>query len=231
MKIITRLSVVLVYIAILLYVADFRFSLLWDPQGILLVLVGTLLLTASSYKRGTDRTSLCYSIRFHSMSAAYLTTFIGLYTRLVAGKIPLNNVVPTVAMSCRPLLYGFIIYLLFTGRTGEPSRDTASAESQTDHQKTVTAETSKEKEITFWAGKTESSTEEDFLANWEKLKQKLTSIGLTKREIEVTFWVKKGLSNKEIAEKLFISDTTVKKHISNIFDKLELTNREQLRQL
>lgn len=48
---------------------------------------------------------------------------------------------------------------------------------------------------------------------------------LTKREIEVSKLICEGLSNKEIAEELFISSHTVKSHIDNIFRKLEVNNR------
>lgn len=50
---------------------------------------------------------------------------------------------------------------------------------------------------------------------------------LTKREQEVLKEVSKGLNNKEIADNLFISEFTVKKHISNIFQKLNFRNRQE----
>lgn len=51
---------------------------------------------------------------------------------------------------------------------------------------------------------------------------------LTKREKEVFFQVAKGLSNNMIAEKLYISENTVKKHVSNILSKLNLSYRTQI---
>jgi two-component system NarL family response regulator len=51
--------------------------------------------------------------------------------------------------------------------------------------------------------------------------------GLTKRELEVLELVAKGDNNKSIAEKLFISEKTVKNHLTNIFQKLEVTDRTQ----
>ena len=48
---------------------------------------------------------------------------------------------------------------------------------------------------------------------------------LTKREIEVLYLLNQGYSNLKIAESLFISEGTVKKHISNILGKLGLENR------
>ncbi|WP_336744774.1 helix-turn-helix transcriptional regulator [Paenibacillus sp. y28] len=50
---------------------------------------------------------------------------------------------------------------------------------------------------------------------------------LTAREMEVLELIGQGHSNKEIAKALFISEHTVKNHISNMFHKLELTDRNQ----
>jgi DNA-binding NarL/FixJ family response regulator len=50
---------------------------------------------------------------------------------------------------------------------------------------------------------------------------------LTKREMEVLIAVANGMSNKEIAATLHISERTVKNHISNIFKKIEVCDRTQ----
>lgn len=50
---------------------------------------------------------------------------------------------------------------------------------------------------------------------------------LTEREKEVLYALSKGLSNIQIAEKLFISEHTVKKHISSILAKLNLSHRTE----
>ena len=51
---------------------------------------------------------------------------------------------------------------------------------------------------------------------------------LSTREKEILGLIKLGLSNKEIAKALFISENTVKVHVSNIFEKLNVTKRSQL---
>lgn len=56
-------------------------------------------------------------------------------------------------------------------------------------------------------------------------------IGLTKREAEIAILISKGLSNREIAEEFVISETTVKKHVSNIFEKTGIEKREQIKNL
>jgi two-component system, NarL family, response regulator LiaR len=53
------------------------------------------------------------------------------------------------------------------------------------------------------------------------------AIALSSREINVLNLVARGLSNKQIANKLGISDKTVRNHLSRIFRKLEAGNRTQ----
>ena len=50
---------------------------------------------------------------------------------------------------------------------------------------------------------------------------------LTRREIEVITLLRKGYSNARIGEVLYVSEGTVKKHLSNIFGKLDLYNRAE----
>ncbi|WP_436854214.1 response regulator [Staphylococcus caeli] len=50
---------------------------------------------------------------------------------------------------------------------------------------------------------------------------------LSKRESEVLMEMAKGKTNKEIAETLFVSEKTIKTHVSHIFNKLQVTDRTQ----
>jgi len=50
---------------------------------------------------------------------------------------------------------------------------------------------------------------------------------LSKREIQVLIFITQGLSNKDIAEKLNISEKTVKNHVSNMFKKIKVNDRVQ----
>lgn len=52
--------------------------------------------------------------------------------------------------------------------------------------------------------------------------------GLTEREREVVRWIGEGLSNKDIADRLCISSITVRHHLTSIFDKLGVSNRQKL---
>ena len=51
--------------------------------------------------------------------------------------------------------------------------------------------------------------------------------GLTKRETEILMLISQGLSNREIADHLFVSGNTVKKHLNNIYSKLNVRRRTQ----
>lgn len=55
-----------------------------------------------------------------------------------------------------------------------------------------------------------------------------TTDPLTEREVEVLRLVAQGLSNDDIAEKLVVSERTVRTHVSHILDKLHLANRTQM---
>jgi DNA-binding CsgD family transcriptional regulator len=60
---------------------------------------------------------------------------------------------------------------------------------------------------------------------------KLESLGITPRELEILGLIAEGLSNKEIAARVNVSENTVKTHSSRVFDKLGAQRRTQAVQL
>ena len=64
---------------------------------------------------------------------------------------------------------------------------------------------------------------DSFLLN----EQALNSLNLSKRELEVLQLMAEGLSNHEIAERLYVSLSTIKTHSRNLFDKLGVARRTQ----
>jgi DNA-binding CsgD family transcriptional regulator len=166
---------------------------------------GTVLLTLSGYKKGMPMEDLKASAGWNAMLTAYLTTFILLFSRL-SGPQNTDRLLYDVAMNCRPLLYGLIINILLRGDVGK------SKINEADQQEFLIED------------------EEKKLYNEDNYKKMLQNEGLTEREIEIACNIIQGQSNREIGEKLFISESTVKKHTSNFYKKLGISNREQLKQ-
>jgi two-component system, NarL family, response regulator LiaR len=63
----------------------------------------------------------------------------------------------------------------------------------------------------------------EFVVNEANLK----TLNISKREHEVLTLMAQGMTNQEIADKLFVSLNTVKTHLSNLFQKLEVSRRTQ----
>jgi DNA-binding NarL/FixJ family response regulator len=70
---------------------------------------------------------------------------------------------------------------------------------------------------------------EEVLATWTRYGEwRQNKSELTAREVEIISEIKTGNSNKQIAHKLSISEETVKRHLSNIFEKLGVSSRLEL---
>ncbi|HKF22213.1 MAG TPA: response regulator transcription factor [Candidatus Angelobacter sp.] len=68
-----------------------------------------------------------------------------------------------------------------------------------------------------------SASSEPFIVD----EQRQAELGITPRELEILRLIAAGLSNREIAERLFVSENTVKTHSSRVFDKLGARRRTQ----
>ena len=68
-------------------------------------------------------------------------------------------------------------------------------------------------------------------ASFVRNASRLAALGITPRELEILELIASGLSNREIAEKIFVSENTVKTHSSRLFDKLGAKRRTQAVQL
>lgn len=69
---------------------------------------------------------------------------------------------------------------------------------------------------------------EQSIASPEGEKKIIESVQMTPRELQVIELIAEGLTNKEIAQKLFISPHTIKSHVHNILEKLTLHSRLQI---
>lgn len=83
--------------------------------------------------------------------------------------------------------------------------------------------------IGLWINK--SHTKPTAQASDEIDESKIKSLGITAREHEVLKRIAEGLSNKEIGNRLFLSESTVKTHVSNILLKLNAKRRTQAIQI
>jgi len=60
------------------------------------------------------------------------------------------------------------------------------------------------------------------------LKNVLIQKGFSNREIDVAMLVSSGLSNRETAKRLFVTEKTIKFHLTNIYKKMQVKSRAQL---
>jgi NarL family two-component system response regulator LiaR len=67
--------------------------------------------------------------------------------------------------------------------------------------------------------------------NFVRDQSKVESLGITPRELEILQLIAEGLSNKEIAERVYVSENTVKTHSSSVFNKLGARRRTQAVQM
>lgn len=111
-----------------------------------------------------------------------------------------------------PLLYAVFLYIIFI-ITGQSTKADKNPESS-----------SEEIQSKDWLNISPSA------ANIKEHADKIfIEFGLTTREQHVALKLLDPVSNREIAEQLYISETTVKKHIQNIYQKFEATDRNSFR--
>ncbi len=77
----------------------------------------------------------------------------------------------------------------------------------------------------IWVGRrlTATSSTPPFTRN----EKAITYLGISDREYEVLELLAEGMSNKEIASRLFVSPNTVKTHLARLYEKLEVSRRTQ----
>lgn len=79
-----------------------------------------------------------------------------------------------------------------------------------------------------WSGRKGVGEEADTLDSRRlESDETLQHLGITPRENEILALIAEGLSNREIGDRLFISENTVKTHSSRLFQKLEVNRRTQ----
>ena len=221
---------ILLYLILMAVFLKFDLRLLFDLRQFLLVLFGTVLLLLPSLREQsdikeeqklleTDKKKFisrvkCFFVREqarigqNAIWAGILQTFVLLFLNmnLAGGEV---SAMQTAAVSCRPILYGFCIWIIL--------QDSKSAEK-------ITYDGYRDKAASV------DNMPSSVLQTPVDYRNCLQELGLTKREVEIAFHVTQNETNAQIAERLFISETTVKKHLSNIFSKLEIGQRQQIKE-
>lgn len=187
---------ILLYILILAAALDFNLLKLIDLRLFLLFVLGTAVLTVPFYEKGIDRRELWYIFGRKAIEAGLIQTLLLMFVGL-QNSASSETFWNDIAMSFRPLLYGFCLQIIFS----EKHEETAAVREMA----------------------AEETVQEDL-----DLAKQFQEFGLTKRELEIAGLIAEGKSNGEIAQVLFISKATVKKHISNIFEKTGAARREEL---
>lgn len=75
------------------------------------------------------------------------------------------------------------------------------------------------------------SRQKEAVSAYEIDHKAIEDLEISKRELEVLNEIAKGLSNKEVADKLFVSESTIKTHVSNLLTKLNAKRRTQAIQI
>ena len=205
MRILTKALGLFVYLLIISLLFDFDWLLLISPRPLLSVLLGTILLTVAQYKRHFTKEDLLAGAKWNLMLSSFLTTLISALAVLSpANPKEFNRAL--LADVLVPLLYGSILYLVLTlffeeKYTQKLHPDMAAPEP------------------------TPQNLNSTVIAN-----QVFRELQLTNRECHVAAKLLEEVSNKEIAAQLYISEATVKKHIQNIYQKLEVNDRTTFRE-
>lgn len=215
MRKIKRIIAVFAYLFMVALALRLNWMELINVRQFVLVVVGGIILYLPSveWKEGQKKNSLDYCLfARNTLYASYIVTFLLLFFMLRGGagnSVGLADsdgawnaeaLMKNIALSLRPLLYGICIWIALGG---EEKKDKGENEQQDSPKKVWTA---------------------------QECYERFLELGLTRREAEVAMQIGKGLSNKEIAVELNISETTVKKHIANIFEKLDVKKREEIKQ-
>ena len=77
----------------------------------------------------------------------------------------------------------------------------------------------------YWVGDNRVSNVAGSLRKLTLARRRAKAFGLTRRELEIVRAIVDGYTNKQIAKRSSISESTVKRHVTHIFDKLGASNR------
>lgn len=213
-KTVLKLLAILAYMILFCTVTGFQAGVLFDFRQFLLVITGTAVLSLTAYHKSIKWIEYRQSASYYATVVGYLTTFLYFFGSLYTMQ---EWEMTQAALNIRPLFYGFVLSILVKPET--PKEEGAKTQNTAQDAMPDTAQ-NRIQNMPQDASKV--------LAD-EEWAEKLRAQGLTAREREVAVYIRNGYSNQEIADKLYISAATVKKHTSSIYEKLQISGREQLK--
>ncbi len=173
-----------------------------------IIIVSTILLMLIfDYKKNTK----VKNIGRFKFNIFLVSTFISI-TQIFDTILGVNSSITmeNVANGFKPMLIGVYVYMVFINLVQSYNDDVYEKDSEID------LETEAEKHE-----KSEESRE-------YVIKSKIKALNLTRRESEIFELLLLDLPNKEVSDKLYIAEATVKKHVQNILKKAECGNRLEL---
>ena len=188
-----KLIAVVVYTLLLCVLLRTEAILIFSLQHIGIFLIGGILLCIPYLEKKIKWRDFRQIFKQNAITAGCLETFMLIFVSMTQKNVPLDRLLPDLALDLRPLFYGYVCYVVLKE---EPENSDLKTNKEPMDQ------------------------EEEEALDFSKL---------TRQEKVVAKLAGQGLSNREIGEELCISESTVKKHMSNIFEKLEISSRKELR--
>lgn len=202
-RIIKKLAAVIGYMLLLCILLRAEAVLLFSPRHIGMFLLGGIILCIPHMEKQTKWKGFWQIFKRNAVTAGYLETFMLIFVSMMQKNMSQGEILPNLALDLRPLFYGFVCQVVLKEERGE---NKPAEEKDPSGQKEQAPQAN------------ESGGE----------KRQLDFSRLTRQEKIVAELVRQGLTNREIGEELCISESTVKKHLSNIFEKLEIGSRREL---
>ena len=243
-RIYLKLGSIILYMSALIIVLEVNVLSLFSLKLLLLVIAGAIVLTFPYYSSKLSRKEISDIIGRKALEAGYIQTFILLFMCLSKQK-EIESLFKHIALNCRPLLYGYCFYILMLN--DEVEQETKNKEqvewvSSEVYSKKCKEEATVSEQMEALHIQKSYNNKEDTNDSIEKeiyapckieltnaeINDKLRVMGLTKREAEIAYAIIKGMTNREIAEQYYVSEATVKKHVSHIFEKLGIQKREEI---
>lgn len=231
-RILKSLIAVIVYLLLLSYLLGTEAILLLSPKHIGMFLLGCIILCLPFWEKKTRWKEFRDIFKRNAIMAGYLETFVLLFASVSQRKMAEGEFLREFALSLRPVFYGFVCHLILRE---EGMAEKGSEKEEPEGENLLRAPSFKEKqaEETMKGERIlppdEKTTKSQELAKGKKeLPKKPDLSKLTRQEKLVAELVGRGLTNREIGEELYISEATVKKHLSNIFEKTGISSRKEL---